>query len=343
MIEASDARGAEEGQARYAVLRDADALAWLRKRVRARFDVPDGTSMDLLFPKSGLRTPIAVARWDGDGVVVKVFRRPRAFLRTAWQLQHLHARGLPVPRLHAWSIRSYFSPLRGYLMIEQYVAGDTIRGVAEERRPDALARIARALATLHECRRRWHGHIFLPRPGSYARFCLPLVLARLGRLERFADAHRIAELRATLARRARETAQPDAYSLLHGHVNHGNFIVGEREAVLIDTASAHYGDPARDLVRAFHRLCRGAEEAAHFQDAYLAGRTGTAQEQLARSEPLYACDYVIRLTARQVRAARRDPTVDEAEPRARVARRLELCSRLLDAAGSRFRELMAEL
>ena len=97
MIEASDARGAEEGPARYAVLRDADALAWLRKRVHARFDVPDGTSMDLSFPKNGLRTPVAVARWDGDSLVVKVFRSPIVFLHTAWHVQRPHARGLLVP------------------------------------------------------------------------------------------------------------------------------------------------------------------------------------------------------------------------------------------------------
>ena len=324
----------ETGAARYAVLREPGVLDWLERELRARLQLSSASELSFEFPAGGLRTPVAIAHGsDGTGAVLKLFRRLGGLGGNVVALRHLNARGLPVPRLHCWSVRARFAAPRHYLTIEERVAGHTIEDVPAEQRATALAAIARALAAFHSARRRWRGRPALPRPGGSTAAYLPRVLERLQRLTLHAP-DGVGLLTGELRRSAAGLDHAGSWVLLHGRVNRGNVLIDDTRATWIDLGSVHYGEPARDLVRALHRLCNGPDEARAFLGYYLPDAPAGAEDRFARAEAFYACDYLLLETGRQVRLW----SGDDAALRETVAVRLALCSDLLHARGPRFHE-----
>ena len=329
---AVDTQGKQPSAARYQVLRAPGVLDWLERELRDQLTLSGDSDLSFECPSSGLRTPVVIARSsDGDGAVLKLFGSLWQFRTNLTALRHLNARALPVPRLLGWSARARLGPARHYLTIEARVPGREIAQVEEPARGGALEAIARSLAALHAPRRRWHGRPGLPRPGDYTTAYLPRVLERL---ERLAPLRPVDALRDDL-RRAAAKHGTSSYALLHGRVNAGNVLVDGASAIWIDLGSAHYGEPARDLVRALHRLCAGADEARLFLASDLKGAPRGAADAIAESEPFYACDYLLLETGRQARLW----TGEAPALREIVEQRLALCSDLLRGRGPRFHEV----
>lgn len=319
---------------RYAALREPGVLDWLERELRAQLELSAGVELSFEFPASGLRTPVAIAhRSDGGGAVLKLFGRLGLFGANVVALRHLNARALPVPRLLGWSARARFAVPRHYLMIEARVAGHTIEQVPTGQRPTALEAIARTLGAIHSERRGWYGRPALPRVGGYAAAYLPRVLARLERLAPHSP-DGVGGLSAELRRSAARLERAGSWALLHGRVNRGNVLIDGSQASWIDLGSVHYGEPARDLVRALHRLCNGPDEARAFLGHYLSQAPAGSEERFAGAEPFYACDYLLLETGRQARLWSGDDTA----LRETVASRLALCGDLLGGRGSRFHD-----
>ena len=326
--------------ARYAILEDPRALEWLEQHVRRQLRVARQVPVSFSFPSSGKRTPVAVAHWETSGAaVVKLFRSFNLLVANVSNQRRLSALGLPVPPLYAWSIRSRVSAPRAYLSLEQHVAGETPSQLPAERRREALDAIAASLAALHSHTRRYHGRIGLPRPGSYASFYLRRTLERLDRLQGFAAPARVQSLKGALQRAAGEIGRRAAYELIHGHVNRGNFLVTEGSAFLIDLGAVHYGDSARDLVRALQRLCREPLEAERFSSHYFDCVDGSGEEAFGKRAPFYSCDYLLRRTGQLAARWQRRGTFDEAGIRSKVDERLDLCLELLAPGGPRLHEV----
>jgi aminoglycoside phosphotransferase (APT) family kinase protein len=328
--------------ARYAILEDPKALAWLEQHVRRQLRVARQVPLSFSFPSSGKRTPVAVAHWEtSNAAVVKLFRSFNLFAANVSNLRRLSALGLPVPPLYSWSLRSRVSAPRAYLSLEHYVAGQAPSGVPEERRRQTLDSIAAALAALHSHTRRYHGRIGLPRPGAYASFYLRRTLERLERLKSCAAPARVQSLERALQRTVGEIGRRSSYELIHGHVNPGNFLVTEDAAFLIDLGAVHYGDAARDLVRALQRLCREPAEAERFSSHYFDRVDGPGEEAFRERAPFYSCDYLLRRTCKLAGRWQRRGTFDEAGIRSKVDERLELCLELLAPGGPRLHEVQS--
>jgi aminoglycoside phosphotransferase (APT) family kinase protein len=326
--------------ARYAILEDPEALKWLERHVRTHLQVAPQVPLSFSFPSRGKRTPVAVAHWDTSrAAVAKLFLSFNLFAANVSNQRHLGSLGLPVPLIQSWSIRSRVSAPRAYVTVEQHVSGPTPSEVPEERRREALDSIAASLAALHSRRRRYHGRIGLPRPGSYASFYLRRTLDRLERLAPLAAPARIQSLRRELRRVVGEIGRRSAYELIHGHVNPGNFLVTDASAFLIDLGAVHYGDSARDLVRALQRLCREPLEAERFSSRYFDRVEGAGEEAFRERAPFYSCDYLLRRTCTLAGRWQRRGTFDAAEIRSRVEERLDLCLELLRPGGPKLHEV----
>lgn len=328
-------QGEQPSVARYQVLRAPGVLDWLERELRDQLTLSADSDLTFEFPSSGLRTPVVVARSpDSDGAVLKLFGNLWQFRTNLTALRHLNARALPVPRLLGWSARARLAAPRHYLTIEERIPGREIAQVELSERCGALEAIARTLAALHTPCRRWRGRPGVPRPGDYTAAYLPRVLERLERLAPLGAIGAVRDdLRSAASAAARRRAS--SYALLHGRVNAGNVLVEGTNATWIDFGSAHYGEPARDLVRALHRLCAGADEASLFLADYLKNAPGDAADRIAESEPFYACDYLLLETGRQARLW----SGEAGDLRAIVEQRLSLCSDLLRGRGPRFHEV----
>ncbi|MBW2415867.1 MAG: phosphotransferase [Deltaproteobacteria bacterium] len=324
-------------------MQDSRVLAWLERRVRRTFSLNRDVAVSLSFPLTGARTPVAIARWgEASSAVVKLFDEITRFVSCTFHLRYLQSRGLPVPGLLSWSVASRGSVPRRYLSIEEFVSGRTLDELAPEERAGGRHAIARSLAALHGCRRRSWGRVGAPRTGSYARTYAGLALDRLGRLERDGPVDALGRLAVELRGAARQIPRPGSYAMIHGHVNPGNFLIDGANASLIDVGSAHYGDAARDLVRALHRLCPGREEARKFMSDYFAVAGEQAREEFTRAEPLYACDYVLRGTRGLADAWWREGTHSAAEIHEGIAARVDQCFEMLRPGGTRFVDLWPE-
>ena len=299
---------------------------------------PDWRDASLTYPGGARSAAVIVRAASGASVVAKMFPRPASLLTSIVHGRYLRSRKLPVPELLSWSVHSRWAPPRRYLTLESYVPGTTLPDVPATQRPQALRRIACTLGRLHALTRRHHGWIALPRPGACARSYLRKVEERRRRLADLAREPRLADLGVLLRRAAARIGSRPRYELIHGHVNPGNFIVAEDEAVLIDLGAVRYGDAALDLVRALHRLCKSREDAELFLASYFAERGTGAREDYARAEPFYASDYLLRLTSSEANRSLRDGSATEDELRRKVERCLDLCFVLLGPGGPRFHE-----
>jgi aminoglycoside phosphotransferase (APT) family kinase protein len=323
---------------KHPLLRDERVIEWLTATLRKRFDPEEP---ELLFPERGARTPVAIARWSGRSVIAKLFSEPTRFVSSTFHLRYMRERALPVPALLAWSLRSRFEAPRSFLSVEEFLPGRALEDLPEPDRAKGLVAVAQTLARLHSVRRRSHGRVAVPRPGSYAAFYLRIARARIARLEGAIPTETVARLGDALAAAARAIPARRSHALIHAHVNMGNFLVAN-EAWLIDVGSAHYGDPARDLVRGVHRLCRGPEEAARFLDAYFGAAQGAERGHFEAAEPFYACDYVLRKTRKLADRGSRDGAAADAI-RERVEKTVRLCHELLRPGGPRFHELFPDV
>ena len=342
MAEAAQQPGAVVSS-KHLALRDARTLAWLERHVATRFGI-EPARLELSFPPLGQRTPVAFARWGtDDAVVLKLFPSVSKFVSSAFHVRYLHALGLPVPAPHGWSLRSRMARPHAFLSIEQQVPGQTIDRIPEGERRQALANAARALSAFHAHTRRWRGWIGIPRPGAYASSYWRLVHQRVRELSPYAPREVLRRLAAELRRAGGAVGARPAYELIHGHVNAGNLLIGESGAFMLDLGAVHYGDAARDIVRALHRLCATPDEAKLLLDQYLADAGPGAAVHLERAEPFYACDYLVRLTRKQLDRRRREQQASDAELHEIAERRLELCFELLRPGGPRFPEVWSRL
>ena len=299
---------------------------------------PDWRDASLTFP-GGARSAVVIVRAaSGASVVAKMFPRPTALLTSILHHRYLRSRRLPVPELLSWSVHSRWAPPRRYIVFEACVPGTTLPDVPAAQRAQALRRIACTLGRLHAQTRRHHGWIGLPRPGAYARSYLRLAEERRRRLADLAREARLEDLGVLLRRAAARIGSRPRYELIHGHVNQFNFIVAEDQAVLIDLGSVHYGDAARDLVRALRRMCTSRADAELFLESYFAERGAGAREDYARAEPFYASDYLLRLTRKQADRSLREGSQTEDELRRKVEHCLDRCFALLRPEGPRFHE-----
>lgn len=319
--------------ARHAPLRDPAVLDWIAARVRRTRGLGLGEPVSFAFPRRGRRTPVALVHCAGGTVVAKLLPELSQLAVTALHLRYLRARGLPVPRLLGWARAA---PARAWLTLEEYVDGDTLDALPASERDGGLARIAETLSTLHGQQRRTRGWIGLPRPGSYARAYLPLVLARAERLRDLWEGDELERVAAALRIAADAIGSRGRYELIHGHVNPGNFLVSAESAFMIDLNALHYGDATRDLVRALGRLCASPQEMGAFLARYF--ERGGSRGEFERAEPFYACDFLLRLTRKRADRALRERRLDPAAVRADARARLELCLALLRPDGPRFHQ-----
>ncbi len=332
-----------EAESKHAVLRDARVLDWLERHLRRTFSLEGDTSVSLSFPVTGARTPVAIARWNGGrSAVVKLFDETTRFVSSTFHLHYLRSHGLPVPALLSWSVASRWSAPGRFVAVEEFAPGRTLADLPPDQRAHGREAVARALARVHACRRRTWGRVGVPRGGTYARWYLTLALDRLARLERDGPVEALRKLADELRAAASSIPRPASYSLIHAHVNPGNFLIDPPNAFLIDVGSAHYGDATRDLIRALHRLCPGREEARQFLSDYFAAAGEEAREEFERAEPLYACDYVLRDTRGMADAWWSEGQRSSDEIRDGIAARVEQCFEMLRPGGARFVELWPE-
>ena len=331
-------------ESKHPILRDPRVLAWVERYLRRTFSIPSGTSVSLSLPGAGARTPVLIARWAGERTaVVKLFDETTRFVSSSFHLRYFHSHGLPVPALLSWSVASRGSALRRYVAVEEFASGRMLEDLPPDERAAGREAIARALAGVHACRRRSWGRVGVPRAGTYARGYLKLALDRLARLERDGPVDALRRLAGELRSAAGELPRPASYSLIHAHVNAGNFLIDGPNAFVIDVGSAHYGDATRDLIRALHRLCPGRPEAQRFLSDYFAAAGEEAREAFVRAEPLYACDYVLRGMRGLADAWWRQGERSAEEIRQGIHARVDQCFEMLRPGGSGFVELWPDV
>lgn len=282
---------------------DPSVLDWLSNFLSARFPVPEGAKIEFSFPAEGSRTSIAIASYAGDQkFVVKLFREFPKFFRSLYNTRRLRALGLPVPALLLWSVRSRLGRACRYATVEECIPGQSIEKVPSGTKTRALAKIATSLAALHSVKRSRHGGFLTARRNGYAKRYCQRAFSRLARLEGIGKAGEIARLSTGLLQEAGRIGTRPGYELIHARVNSQNFLVTESRAYIIDFLSVHFGDFARDLVRALHRLCgKNPENEKLFLEEYLRKVKGLEEAEYRRLEPFYQCDFHIGEAATKLR------------------------------------------
>jgi aminoglycoside phosphotransferase (APT) family kinase protein len=262
-------------------------------------------------------------------------------VRLAVNVRALGRLDLPVPKTVGFALSTRLGPVGHYALFESFEEGTPAVDVVTDPAADAADRrrvvlaVADVLAELHGHRRSRHGWFLLPRSGPYVRAYLPRVHARVRRLAAaIAEIGRgdvLGRLESGLAAAAGALTTPPDYALLHGKVYANNFLVDDTEACMVDLGSVHYGDAARDVVRAEVRVCREDPELiAAFLERYLSRVEGLDAARLAVQRPFYAADLAITRAAGVLRDRRDGELEGEAFARALGAH----LDRTLEALGA---------
>jgi Ser/Thr protein kinase RdoA (MazF antagonist) len=245
---------------------------------------------------------------DIEGQPRGVFRAERSWYRAMALLsnmRHLHARGLPAPRLLATD-RSLVTFLRwGFLPILE----ERIEGTHPQQASDKLAAlrsVAATLARMHAVQRTRWGTPRLPRWGRYRPYYLGRIKAWARLVVPVVDEPEDGAILPWFLDRARECPFDPPFSLLHASIRPDNFIVTEEgPTVPIDLSRLRYGCFATDLAWALKRMCAGdATARAEFEGAYFAGGGQERRQSFERSERFFLAAYELSRLATYARRLR---------------------------------------
>lgn len=283
---------------------DSAILEWLSRLLRVHFHIKHGEEVKFSFPPEGNRTALAIAECSGSqDFVIKLHHSFWKFLRVCYNTQRLRSLGISVPTLLFWSIQTRFTRTRRYLTIEEFISGNVIENVPEQSRTHALIRIAESLAALHSIKWHRHGWFMSPRRDAYIERYAQRTISRLSRLKEFIGAEEFQYLSNTIIKESRKIGRRPSYELIHGRVNDNNFLVTESSAYMIDLLNVHFGDFARDLVRALHRLCKhNSENENLFLKRYFCKVRNLTQNDYRSLAPFYHCDFHIDEAAGKLRS-----------------------------------------
>lgn len=270
-------------------------LDWLSHVIRVRFHIKDVREIKFSFPSEGNRTAIAIAQCGGgQNLVIKLHQSFRKFLLICYNMQRLKPLPISVPALLYWSIQSKFTRAHCYLTVEEFIAGNTISKIPKHNLPKALTQIAESLAALHSIKRHRHGWFMTPRGNGYVERYAKRTISRLSRLYPFVKENELEHLLREIKRQVNKIGKRTSYELIHGRVNDNNFLVTESSTYIIDLLTVHFGDFARDLIRALHRLCRDNSESKNlFLKQYFLNSENVRKNAYERLAPFYHCDFHI--------------------------------------------------
>jgi len=283
---------------------DGAVLDWLSQLVKVRFHIKDVEDIKFSFPSEGNRTAIAIAQCSaGQNFVIKLHHNFPKFFRMCYNTQRLRSLGISVPALLFWSIRTRFARPRRYLTVEAFIFGNTIGMVPAQNQAQALSQIAESLAALHSIKRHRHGWFMTPRGDAYIERYAQRTISRLSRLKEFIEEKRFEHLSNAIIEQVKQTGKRPSYELIHGRVNDNNFLVTESSAYIIDLLNVHFGDFARDLIRALHRLCKHNPESEKlFLERYFLKVKDLNENDYRRLAPFYHCDFHIDEAANKLRS-----------------------------------------
>jgi hypothetical protein len=276
-----------------------------------------GAGFESSVPSSGTRTRvIRIVIKNGPIFYLKLFNNIEKFTRILYAHRFFERHGLSVPRLMIWSYTGRLNQkVKGYFLLEEGVPGNLFIDVKEKN--EGIAKVAKALAKVHNVTRSQWGPLLMPRFGNYFSYYFKRTRRRIADLVNYEPTFSeedATELHQYYFRWRKVVGIRDYFELIHGRVNTGNFIINS-EATIIDLVTAAFGHFAYDLIRALHRFCEGnAELEQVFLNSYFSISNRNQFADYDRICSFYHIDYHLAQAssmARHRKRNRRHPAEEE--------------------------------
>lgn len=272
-----------------------------------------GAAFELSIPSSGTRTRVLrIMIKNGPIFYLKLFNNIEKFTKVLYAHRFFEKHKLSVPRLMIWSYAGRINQkVKGYFLLEEGVPGDLFIDLKEKN--EGIAKVAKALAKVHNVTRSQWGSLLVPRFGNYFNYYFKRTRRRIADLVKHEPAFSeedALKLHQYYFKWREVVGIRDCFELIHARVNTGNFIINS-EATIIDLVTAAFGHFAYDLIRALHRFCEGnAELEQIFLNSYFSISNRNQSADYEKLCPFFHIDYHLAQAssiARHRKRSRRHP------------------------------------